>query len=388
MGKAKSRKQWVNFKEVRARLNFNLVLSYYDIPAGKGDDFKIPCPFHDDHKPSCSVSTRKDVFHCFSCGAKGNTLDFVTLMNGGDISDTGDVREGALLALEILGDSPKPAKSSRSRKRKGSAKKSKNSPAETNSEGVSRKKQSKRANPKKGSQNASEATIRQFGEAEGYGDNERGENPVLTPLTFSLKLRPSHAYLRDRDIDTKLAEKYGIGYCARGMMKGRICFPLYSAESELVGYSGRYVDTGGDIPKDVSRYKLPQGFPKQSVLYNYDQLCLLILNQDGEKSCVIVEGFWSAIKWTEAGFPAVACMGHALSSEQCSLLVKAGIESAVIIFDGDSAGREALPNALVNLTKAGIWAGAVHLDDGQKPDAFGQAEIETLMLGEPLKMAS
>lgn len=129
-------KTWVNFKEVRQKLNFDLVLSHFDLPTGKGYDFKIPCPFHDDNKPSCSVNTKKNVFHCFSCGSKGNTLDFVTLMNGGNIGNTDDVRSGALLGLEILGDSPK-----------GSPKKSKNLSAETNSK--SKKKEKRQTSPQR-----------------------------------------------------------------------------------------------------------------------------------------------------------------------------------------------------------------------------------------------
>lgn len=40
------------------------------------------CPFHDDKNPSMSV--RGNLFHCFGCGEKGNTITFVMKMTGLD----------------------------------------------------------------------------------------------------------------------------------------------------------------------------------------------------------------------------------------------------------------------------------------------------------------
>jgi len=45
-------------------------------PGGPGT-FKACCPFHDDHIPSLLVDTRDDHFHCFSCQAHGDTINFV-----------------------------------------------------------------------------------------------------------------------------------------------------------------------------------------------------------------------------------------------------------------------------------------------------------------------
>lgn len=359
-------KTWVNFKEVRQKLDFDLVLSHFDLPAGKGNDFKIPCPFHDDKKPSCSVNRKKNVFHCFSCGAKGNTLDFVTLMNGGDIGNTGDVREGALLALEILGDSPN-----------GLAKKSKKLGAEKKK----RKSRPKKSKKKKGSEKSSESDKGRFGNKTSYTKEEKDEPVELIPLTFALKVNPSHAFLRERGITTEIAERHGIGYCNRGMMKGRICFPLKNATGELVGYSGRYVDTGGDILEDMARYKLPKGFPKQSVLFNYDRLLAQVNNGLRQSHAVIVEGFWSAIKFDEAGIPAVACMGSSLSEPQITLLIEAGIKSATVIFDGDEAGRAGQAQALFDLSKRGLSLTAYHMADGLSPDALSEDQIRGILPG-------
>ena len=38
---------------------------------------KALCPFHEDHHPSLSFSTRRNTFRCFVCSASGGTIDLV-----------------------------------------------------------------------------------------------------------------------------------------------------------------------------------------------------------------------------------------------------------------------------------------------------------------------
>ena len=35
------------------------------------------CPFHNDSRPSMSVSDSKNIFKCFACGAAGDAITFV-----------------------------------------------------------------------------------------------------------------------------------------------------------------------------------------------------------------------------------------------------------------------------------------------------------------------
>jgi hypothetical protein len=43
------------------------------------DQYKVVCPFHDDHSPSCDVNLAKNTFYCRSCEAQGGLLDVVVL---------------------------------------------------------------------------------------------------------------------------------------------------------------------------------------------------------------------------------------------------------------------------------------------------------------------
>jgi len=43
-------------------------------------DKKTVCPFHNDGKASCFFDNDRNIFHCFGCGAKGDTITFIKKM--------------------------------------------------------------------------------------------------------------------------------------------------------------------------------------------------------------------------------------------------------------------------------------------------------------------
>jgi len=71
--------EWVNFKELRAKLRFSDVLESYDVHLKvKGDRATgfCPLPHHPRregkrHSPSFSANLARGIFQCFGCGAKG-----------------------------------------------------------------------------------------------------------------------------------------------------------------------------------------------------------------------------------------------------------------------------------------------------------------------------
>ena len=68
----------ITAEQVKDRLNIVDVITYYGVKLnGKN---KGICPFHNDTKPSLSVSEPKQIFTCFVCDAKGDMINFVMLM--------------------------------------------------------------------------------------------------------------------------------------------------------------------------------------------------------------------------------------------------------------------------------------------------------------------
>lgn len=52
----------------------------YDSYKQKEDELTCKCPFHDDKTPSFNINLETGVFNCFGCEAKGNIVDFVSMI--------------------------------------------------------------------------------------------------------------------------------------------------------------------------------------------------------------------------------------------------------------------------------------------------------------------
>ena len=71
------------------------------------------------------------------------------------------------------------------------------------------------------------------------GDDKESINP---PLTFQLKsLDPDHPFFEERGISPKTVRHFNLGFCSKGIMRGRIAIPIYNHERNLVAYCGRAV---------------------------------------------------------------------------------------------------------------------------------------------------
>ncbi len=67
-----------------------------------------------------------------------------------------------------------------------------------------------------------------------------GEEPsVLNPLAY---LHFEHAAVQALGIEKDIAEKLGIGYAKKGIMRGRVAIPLRTDDGTLVGYCGFSAD--------------------------------------------------------------------------------------------------------------------------------------------------
>ena len=56
----------------------------------RGDEFTGLCPFHDDHRPSMSVTPGKG-FYCHACGAGGDQIAFIQESRGVDFVEAAKI---------------------------------------------------------------------------------------------------------------------------------------------------------------------------------------------------------------------------------------------------------------------------------------------------------
>ena len=82
---------WVDFKTIKAAVSLRQVLAHYKVSlTGGGKELRGRCPIHKgEGTDSFHANTEKNAFHCFSCQAKGNVLDFVAAMEKCSVRDAG-----------------------------------------------------------------------------------------------------------------------------------------------------------------------------------------------------------------------------------------------------------------------------------------------------------
>jgi DNA primase len=315
-------KSWVDFKAVKAAVTIEQVLGHYGVNwlRKNEDELRGRCPIHQgDGDRTFHASVSKNAFHCFSCKARGNVLDFVAAM------EHCSVRDAALKLQEwfqvSVGES-------------GAAK----TPAST---GV------KKTVPEK-------------------------QAPINPPLGFQLRVDQAHVYGTSRGVSREVLEYFGAGLCvSKGTFAGRFIVPLHDQLGQLVGYAGRSID--GKEPK----YLFPsgeKGFHKSHLLFNLHRV---VKEVEGDQPVVVVEGFFDCMKVKQAGFACVALMGSSLSAEQEEILAQE-FGRVVLMFDGDDAGKAATEDCARRLVRR-MFVKAVHLLDGQQPDQLPAEEIQRLL---------
>jgi DNA primase len=193
------------------------------------------------------------------------------------------------------------------------------------------------------------------------------------PLSFSLKnLNQDHSYLKERGLTEETIRTFGLGYCNRGIMKGRVVIPIHNEKGRFVAYAGRWP---GEAPETESKYKLPLGFKKHLEVFNLNRV------EDNASELIVVEGFFYCMKLWQAGYRnTVAVMGADISPKQGELIISAlGKDGRVItMFDGDEAGYRGVFKAL-SMFLHRIFIKEIRLEKGQQPDTLTEEEIKNLL---------
>ncbi len=93
----------------RARQAIVAVVSKY-IPdlKKKGHEYIACCPFHQEKSPSFTVNEDKEIFHCFGCGASGDSIEFVTRIENCTFQEAVANINGSVLVEPIPKTKPPP----------------------------------------------------------------------------------------------------------------------------------------------------------------------------------------------------------------------------------------------------------------------------------------
>jgi len=337
-----------SIENLKSRLDIVDVIGSYLELKKNGANWKCVCPFHDDSNPSLVVSPSKQIYHCFSCGAGGDSIKFV--MEYEKLSYPESIEKLASMYNFSLTYTSNDGKIKEDRKLLENInmffrKNLDNMPTAT--EYIKQR-------------GMGEASVEKF--ELGYAPSSR-EN---------LNFLSSHGYTMAEAIENGVA---GVGENGQNYARfiERITFPIRSASGKIVGFGGRTIS--GHQAKYVNS---PQTklFNKSYLLYGYNFAKDSVYKQ---KSIIITEGYLDVIMLHQAGFTnAVATLGTALTKEHIPLISR-GNPKVILAYDGDNAGVAAALKASLMLSSTGINGGVVLFSGNMDPaDMVQKGQSEKL----------
>ncbi|MCC5895858.1 MAG: DNA primase [Alkalibacterium sp.] len=319
---------------IREETNIVQIISQYLQLKKSGQNYFASCPFHDDKTPSFSVSEKKQIYHCFSCGRGGNVFSFLQEMEGltfveavGKTAELGDLS----IDFSIIDQArqSRPAADSMHAKLLAVYEK-----AEYFYHHLL-------VNTKAGEE-AYNYLLDRGMTKESIETFKIGFSP---PQRQALKLYLDNEGLNDPEVLRKsglFSDRDDDTFVDR--FTNRILFPIADAKGKTVAFSGRAFLEVEDNHRMAKYMNSPETelFNKRRILFNYDKSRASI-RREGE--VILFEGFMDVISAWQAGVKnGIASMGTSLTEEQIHVLDKV-TDHVVIAYDGDDAGLEATKRA-------------------------------------------
>ena len=343
--------------EIRDRTDIVTVISDHVVLKKVGKNFKGLCPFHSEKTPSFSVSPDKRIYHCFGCGVGGNVFKFLMEIQSISFPEVLKVlaeRAGIPLPRNSSDHSTDPGHKERESLRKLN-------------EAATRYFQSLLKNPEGGLSARNYLTSRHF-DAETLERYRVGwAAPTWKGLLTHVQQKSS--VTQEQLLKSGLIIKKEDSSTVYDRFRGRVIFPIKDLHSNIIGFGGRSINEE-DQPKYLNSPETLL-YQKSETLFGMDQAKQAIRK---ENQVILVEGYFDQMRAVQHGVEyVVATCGTALTAKQASML-RNHAETAILIFDSDSAGRSAAEKGFNILLEHGMNVKIVVLPDGQDPDSFIQEQ--------------
>lgn len=338
--------------EIRQSVDIVDVIGNYLPLERRGRNYLARCPFHDDNRPSMSVSPEKQIYRCFVCSHGGNVFTF--LQDYLKISFMEAVKMVAQMGNVDLGDFTFYEEKTHVNQEL--------EPYYLMHEEANRiykhyltTKLALEANSYLSQRHLSKDIIDYF---------EIGYAPEQNIL---LKAFEKSGFSRMQAYESGLVIESNLGY---DRYSNRIMFPLHNSEGRVVGFSGRIYQKNQTESKYMNS---PESkiFIKGETLYNYHRIKNVVRN---EGKVIILEGFMDVIALYKAGIKnTVAIMGTALTSQHLKMLKRLS-NDIILCLDGDQAGKNAMIKCVDALNNEGFHTSIVVIPDAMDPDEFLEAK--------------
>jgi DNA primase len=322
-----------------------------------GTSFKACCPFHEEKTPSFNVSSTKQFYHCFGCGASGDALKFLMEYDGLSFVEAVEA-----LAAQYGMEVPREQRSPEQKKAQ---------------------------------------QIKQQQQRDLYDVMHLAAKFYRHQLRDHSLSQEAKEYLKRRGLSAEIAKEFVIGFAPPGWdslvmglsadvklqqqlidvgllvkkddnqkydrFRHRIMFPIRDGRGRVIAFGGRVL--GDDQPKYLNSPETPI-FHKSYTLYG-----LYEMRQSRQKydNILVVEGYMDVVALAQFGIRnAVATLGTATTVEHLELLFRQ-VNEVVFCFDGDNAGLKAAWKALdlaLPMMEKERSVKFLFLPEGEDPDSM------------------
>ena len=327
----------------------DIVSSYVKLQR-RGANYVGLCPFHNEKTPSFTVSSSKQMFYCFGCGAGGNVFTFLKLYESYTFEESLKyLAERAGIALPQSTEDPKEVRERRdeiSRLLEVNKKAAEFYYHELMSD------KGRRALEYLTGRGLSMDTIKHFG---------LGYSPTASGTLYKL--------LKTDGYDDELLSKSGLVTIeekgARDKFWNRAMFPIMDINNRVIGFGGRVMGDGEPKYLNSPETRL---FDKSHTLYG-----LNYARRSRKDFFLLCEGYMDVITLHQAGYTnAVASLGTSLTEGHASI-IRRYVKRVVLTYDSDGAGIKAARRAIPILRDAGISARVINMKPYKDPDEFIKA---------------
>ena len=317
-----------------------------------GANYKGLCPFHNEKTPSFNVSSNKQFYHCFGCGASGDAIKFLT-------------EHDHLTFIEALSKLAQAANI----EMPDSTKKN----DITYNLFISNKKAADFYNK----------TLKSNNDANAYL-SKRDINQTMIE-TFQIGLANdswddlTKIFTKDKVIENALEAGLLIKSNNKiyDRFRNRIMFPIRNSTGNIIGFGGRIFNQ-----QDGAKYlNSPETklFHKSYELYGLYESKKSISQED---KVLIVEGYTDVIGLHNSGIKnCVATLGTAFTKFHFKKIIRY-TNNITFCFDGDVAGKSAAWKAINNCLpelKDGVQLSLIFLPEGTDPDTFVKEEKDEFL---------
>lgn len=321
----------------------DVVSSYVQLTKKSGSNQFGLCPFHSEKTPSFSVSSDKQIYHCFGCGKGGSSINFIMEMENLSFPEA-----VAFLArrygMQIPEESPDEYRGKRTRL------------LELNKDAARffyenlRKPIGRSAVDYINARGISKEMVVRFG---------LGMAPDSWNTLFDEMRKKGYSPQDMLDAGLIKSGKNGGYYDA---FRNRLMFPVIDVRGSVIGFSGRILGDGE--PKYLNSPDTIV-FKKSKNLFGMN-----LAKKSKLGKIILVEGNVDVVSLHQAGVDcAVASLGTSLTPDQARLISRY-TDNAVICYDSDGAGMKAAQRAIDILEKTGLNVKVLQVPGAKDPDEF------------------